>query len=137
MNEAWYPSLDYLKKLFKILKKQYPDLRNVNDMDDFKIKGILDRLKYGLPYRELSFMEKIARYIYDMSNLHPLSDGNKRLAYFSTEIILSKNGYHIIANDDEKVDFMEKISTTNDDYEYKDKIQLIEKWFEQHCKSSD
>lgn len=137
MSIIWYPKISYIKNIFKILKKQFPDLSDVYDMDEQKIKGILDRFEHGMPFQDLNFIKKTARFIYDMSNLHSLSDGNKRLAYFTTEALLMKNGHIIIANDYEKVDFMERISTTNGEDEYEDKIKYIEEWFSRYCRSSD
>lgn len=133
MSEPWFPTISYIENLFRILRQQYPDLCNVYDIDKNIINGILDRLEHGLPFKKLSLIQRAARYIYDMTNLHPFSDGNKRIAYFSTETLLLKNGYKISANNYEKEKFMENISTSSEDDEYDDKIEYTENWLGEHC----
>lgn len=41
---------------------------------------------------------------------HPFESGNKRTALLAMQVFLHRNGYVMIATDDEKVEFMEQVA---------------------------
>ena len=61
---------------------------------------------------------------------HPFIDGNKRTALVTTENVLIDAGYYLNANDNEIVDFMQKIA------EYKCTVKTIDKWIREKAEAT-
>ena len=61
---------------------------------------------------------------------HPFIDGNKRTALVTAENVLRDAGLYVNADDDEIVDFMQKIA------EYKCTVKTIEKWIREKAKAT-
>lgn len=51
--------------------------------------------------RQLDLWLKAVDFLRDLISAHTCSDGNKRLAYLSTESFLEENGFQLILSEDE------------------------------------
>ena len=91
----WYPKFKDIMKIYKNLQDVYEDMEGHVLRNEMGLKGILDKVEYGLPFRETSFIEKVAYLWRDISTEHLFSEGNKRTGWLATRLILRKNGYSI------------------------------------------
>ena len=82
---VWYPSVDLIIEIHCLIMKQYEGRDPPFGINRERIEGIIDRLEHGLPFRNIDFWERTARFIYDMSNLHCFEDGNKRVTQLTLE----------------------------------------------------
>jgi len=118
MSENWYPDFNDIVDVFKKLQNEFKDLRKENLMDERAIKSILNKVKYGLPFKRSDFWEKTAILWHDISYEHHFSNGNKRVGYFAMRLFLKKNGYNLKKiSDDEIIDFCLEIAKGNLDYD--------------------
>ncbi len=69
--------------------------------------------------RELypSIIQKAAALIESLVTNHPFIDGNKRIGYVIMRLYLLDKGYDILANQDDKYDFVMKIAAGKVDFE--------------------
>ena len=92
-------------------------------------EGTLDLLIYKIN-RANDVFKLAALILHRIAAQHPFIDGNKRTALVTAENVLIDAGYYLSANDDEIVDFMQKIA------EYKCTVKTIEKWIREKAKST-
>ncbi|MFX0188729.1 MAG: type II toxin-antitoxin system death-on-curing family toxin [Candidatus Hodarchaeota archaeon] len=117
MKEVWYPDFDDIMEVFRKLLDRFRDLRKENLMDERAIKSILDKVRYGLPFKSSDFWEKVAILWHDISYEHHFSNGNKRVGYFAMRLFLKKNGYKLKKiSDEEKIDYCLEIAKGNMNY---------------------
>lgn len=82
------------------------------------LEGTLDKVKYGFPFKESTFWDRVAILLHDLIVYHYFSDGNKRIGLIMTLVFLEKNGYNFKATDNEKEIFCLEIAQdkkTHDD----------------------
>jgi len=92
-----YPSISLLKYLVDILRKLYPS-DYIKTYRPEALEMILENMKWaGEEYRRKPNIvaAKAVSLLYDIIMLHPLTDGNKRLAVLATVVFLIKNGYYV------------------------------------------
>lgn len=104
---VWIPDLPTVLQVFDLLKTlpECKDLLKATCINTNGIRGVLDKVEFGLPFQNISFWEKSAILINDLISYHYFSDGNKRIGYLMLILFLKKNGYVLIATEDEKVEF--------------------------------
>jgi len=73
-----------------------------------------------------TFVEKAAALIESIITNHPFIDGNKRTGYVLMRLYLMENGLDIIADQDEKYDFVIAIASGDISYE-----QIVD-WIRNH-----
>ena len=103
----WIPDLSTVLQVFDLLKTlpECNDLLKAVCINPNGIKGVLDKVEFGLPFQNISFWEKSAILINDIISFHYFSDGNKRIGFIMLILFLKKNGYVLTATEDEKVEF--------------------------------
>jgi len=103
----WIPDLATVLQVFDILKSlpECKDILEATCINAKGIRGVLDKVEFGLPFREISLWEKSAFLVSDIINYHYFSDGNKRIGFLMLLLFLKKNGYTLKATEDEKVEF--------------------------------
>ena len=126
------PDLPTVLQVFDLLKTlpECKDLINATCINANGIHGVLDKVEFGLPFQNISFWEKSAILINDLISYHYLSDGNKRIGYLMLILFLKKNGYVLIATEDEKVEFALSIAKGIL------KSETIVDWIKEHSSSS-
>lgn len=92
-------------------------------------EGTLDLLVYRVNQANDVFRQA-ALILYTIAAQHPFIDANKRTALVTAENVLRDAGYYLNADDDEIVDFMQKIA------EYKCTVKTIEKWVREKAKAT-
>lgn len=92
-------------------------------------EGTLDLLVYKVN-RANDVFNYAALILHTIAAQHPFIDGNKRTALVTAENVLRDAGYYLNADDDEIVDFMQKIA------EYKCTVKTIEKWIKEKAKAT-
>jgi len=92
-------------------------------------EGTLDLLVYKAN-RINDVFKQAALILYTIAVQHPFMDGNKRTALVTAENVLRDAGYYLNADDDEIVDFMQRIA------EYKCTVKTIEKWIRDKATSA-
>ncbi|TFG18841.1 MAG: type II toxin-antitoxin system death-on-curing family toxin [Promethearchaeota archaeon] len=95
MTQIWYPDFDDIMSLFVKLQQKDSELKDANLMNENAIKSILNKVKYGLPFKKTSFMEKTAILWHDITREHHFSNGNKRMGFWAMSTFLEMNGYHL------------------------------------------
>jgi death-on-curing protein len=97
--------------------------------DQAAIQGALARPQFSVfgsnPYSTKYL--KAAAYLDSFSRNHPFVDGNKRVAYVSAGLFLSKNGILLAARASEAYEFVIDVVCSSPTVEY------IAEWIELHC----
>ncbi len=73
--------------------------------------------------------EEAAALMESLAMNHPFIDGNKRVAFFATDIFLRMNGYYIECDNDKAYEFFDKLFN-----ESQFKFQPLLEWIEKHIK---
>ncbi|MGF1584310.1 MAG: type II toxin-antitoxin system death-on-curing family toxin [Bacteroidales bacterium] len=99
--------------------------------DSGLIESAISRPFQTFDKRELypSIIQKAAALIESLVTNHPFIDGNKRIGYVIMRLYLLDKGYDIIANQDDKYDFVMKIAAGKVDFE------RICNWIENHIQN--
>ena len=74
-----------------------------------------------------SIIEKVAALLESLIKNHPFNDGNKRIGYSISRLILLNNNLDIKASESEKYDFIMQIAENKLEY-----IHILE-WLKIHC----
>ena len=82
--------------------------------DGVRDKGLLESALYRpqTGYYE-DVVEMAAAMFESLINNHPFIDGNKRVAFFSTDVFLRLNGYKILVNSRSAYDFLMELFASN------------------------
>jgi death-on-curing family protein len=130
-NKKWIPTPEFILHVFQELGKipECNDISNAICRDITGIIGVIDKINYGWPgTQNPSIQECAATLIHDIVVYHYFSDGNKRIGFIIFLIFLEKNGYSIIASEDEKVEFTLSIAQDIPSFEE------IQEWITRHWK---
>ena len=90
MSETLYPSVEEVLVLHSLLLTRYGGEPGVRDLG--MLDAALHRPRSGY-YESLS--EQAAALLQSLANNHAFVDGNKRVAFFSTDVFLRLNGYRL------------------------------------------
>lgn len=85
---------------------------------------------FGGEYLYKSIFDKTAALLQSLLKNHPFVDGNKRTALTSAGLFLKKNGYRLINQHKEEVEFAVKVDNGNLT------VEQISKWLKEHSKKS-
>ena len=67
------------------------------------LKSALDRPQNLFAYKKPSTFDLAAAYAFGIARNHPFIDGNKRTALMAAYTFLGRNGYHLIASEENAV----------------------------------
>ena len=81
---------------------------------------------FGGKYLYMSLFDKAAALLQSLLKNHPFVDGNKRTALTSASVFLKKNGYKLINNHKEEVEFTVRVDNGNLT------VEQISKWLKLH-----
>ncbi|MHA1519477.1 MAG: type II toxin-antitoxin system death-on-curing family toxin [Promethearchaeota archaeon] len=86
----WFPSIDFILMVYR---ERIPSISkpliNVQDL-----KGILDKMKFGIPYHETpTIWDRATIFFREIVENHYFIDGNKRIGILVAIIFLNLNGY--------------------------------------------
>ena len=122
------PSPDTIKTIHETFVKQYGV---AGYMSEGMVEGCLERAMTYV-YRFQPFPKlflKAGAILYSFITFHPFGDGNKRTAFETTKIFLRLNGYELIVDTNEGVNFTRAIA----DQRITD-IGEITEWVQSHSK---
>ncbi len=94
----------------KILDIHELIISNFGGLDGVLCQGTIDYLVDQIN-AESDHFRKAALALHIVANCHPFLDGNKRSAFQIAELILSSEGYAIIAKDDEIIHMLLRIAS--------------------------
>ena len=100
-----------------------PGLRDQNLLDSALAQP---KMTVGGKFVHKTIFDKAAAYGFHIRRNHPFVDGNKRVAFVLMDIFLQKNGWEIVANEEEAYLMMMSLATGK-----RTKAQLS-KWLKQH-----
>jgi len=103
----------------------YGGLKSVSDQG--KLESSISEPKTTYGYTE-DIYQTAAAYGYFFCKNHVFGDGNKRVAYTTMRAFLLKNGYDIIATEEEKMEIMLQVAKSQMD---KNGLAV---WLQQHIK---
>lgn len=87
-NAVQYLSLDEVLEIHAVLIDRYGGAEGVRD------KGLLESALYRPKTGYYTDLVEMAAALFEsLMNNHPFVDGNKRVAFFSTDVFLRLNGY--------------------------------------------
>ncbi len=107
-NQVQFLTLDEVLGMHEILIKRYGGASGVRDLG--LLESALFRPTTGY-YKDL--IELAAAMFESLINNHPFIDGNKRVAFFCTDVFLRINGYKLSVQADEAYGFLMKLFETN------------------------
>ncbi len=111
MNSIEYPSLDQVDKLYReIIRKTGGESGYLNRSNlDYILDAVKD-IGERLPRRE-ALIKKAVFLLYNIIQMHPFLNGNKRTAFELTRIFLEANGYRLKSGVQEAFEFVLEISS--------------------------
>jgi len=117
-----------VEQIHKILIDTFGGSHGIRDLS--ALQSALTRPFQTFDNKELysTPIDKAASLIESILNNHPFIDGNKRIGYVLTRLLLLKNGMDIKANHDEKYEFVINIASG------KIRFEEIVSWLEKHSK---
>ena len=129
----WIPDLSFILNTFELMKQipECNDLIKARCISQHGIMGILDKVEFGIPFQENNFFDQAAILCNDLILYHFFSDGNKRIGFLMLVVFLKKNGYILLASDDEKVNFALNIAQSKLNH------KEIKSWIEKKVKKND
>lgn len=81
---------------------------------------------FGGEYLYVSIFDKAAALLQSLLKNHPFVDGNKRTALTSAGLFLKKNGYKLVNQHKEEVDFAVRVDNGNLT------VEQISRWLKEH-----
>ena len=99
-------SIKEIVAIHEILIDHFGGLQGIRDKDS--LEAALSRPLQTFDNKELypSILEKVAALLESLIKNHPFHDGNKRIGYTVSRLILLNNGMDIKASEIEKYDFI-------------------------------
>jgi death-on-curing protein len=84
------------------------------------------KITVGGKYAHKTLFDKAAAYGFHVCMNHPFVDGNKRVAFALMDVFLQKNGWEIVANEEEAYSIMMSLASSK-----LNKVQLAS-WLKDH-----
>ena len=111
-------SIKEIVAIHEILIDHFGGLQGIRDKDS--LEAALNRPLQTFDNKELypSLLEKVAALLESLIKNHPFHDGNKRLGYTVTRLILLNNDMDIEASEVEKYDFIISIAENKVEYSH-------------------
>lgn len=117
-----FPSLEECLELYRTVIEKFGGTEGIRDMG--LLESALYRPQTGY-YESLS--EMAAALMESLLLNHPFVDGNKRVAFFLTEIFLRTNGFKISVSAKAGKKFLEKVITSKND-----RFEMLKNWIEKN-----
>jgi len=117
-----FPIVAEVLAIHEYLIKEFGGKSGLRDLGS--LESALGRLTTGY-YSNIE--EESSALMESLSQNHPFIDGNKRVAFFSTDTFLRMNGHFINCDDDEAYFFFQSLFDTNT-FDYDHLIQ----WLKDH-----
>ena len=108
------------------LLQRYGGKAGVRDRNLLESALAQPRMTMGGKYAHKTIFEKAAAYGFHICMNHPFVDGNKRVAFVLMDIFLQKNGWEIIADEEESYTMMISLASSKST-----KFQLAA-WLKEH-----
>ena len=111
-------SIKEIVAIHEILIDHFGGLQGIRDKDS--LEAALNRPLQTFDNKELypSLLEKVAALLESLIKNHPFHDGNKRLGYTVSRLILLNNDMDIKASEIEKYNFIISIAENKVDYRH-------------------
>ena len=111
-------SIKEIVVIHEILIDHFGGLKGIRDKDS--LEAALNRPLQTFNNKELypSILEKVAALLESLIKNHPFHDGNKRIGYTISRLILLNNGMDIKASEIEKYDFIISIAENKLNYRH-------------------
>lgn len=106
--------------------KRYGGSHGVRDIGLVKSAVARPQTTFDGKYLYISIFDKAAALLQSLLKNHSFVDGNKRTALTSSGLFLWKNGYRLVNNHKEEIEFAIKVDNGNLT------IQQISKWLKEH-----
>jgi len=126
-----YLSLEQILYLHKESIRKFGGTLGTRDMELVKAAIMQPRQSAFGKDAYPTIFDKAAVLLHAITKNHPFLDGNKRTAFISAYILLTVNGYKLIATNQEAIDFMLNIASNS-----KNKIKDISSWLQKHSKKA-
>ena len=88
------------------LLQRYGGLPGLRDRSLLESALAQPRVTFGGKFVHKTLFEKAAAYGFHLSRNHPFVDGNKRVAFVLMDLFLQKNGWEIVADEEEAYSMM-------------------------------
>ena len=106
--------------------KRFGGSYGIQDMGLIESAVARPQATFGGKYLYVSIYDKVASLLQSLLKNHPFVDGNKRTALTSAGLFLWKNGYRLVNNHKEEVEFAVKVDNGNLT------VEQISKWLREH-----
>ncbi len=83
------------------LLQRYGGLPGIRDRNLLESALAQPRITIGGKYAHKTLFDKAAAYGFHVCKNHPFTDGNKRVSFVLMDIFLQKNGWEIVAHEEE------------------------------------
>ena len=95
------------------LLQRYGGKAGIRDRNLLESALAQPKMTVGGKYIHKSLFDKAAAYGYHICMNHPFVDGNKRVAFVLMDIFLQKNGWEIVAEEEESYTLMISLASSN------------------------
>ena len=117
-----FPTISEVLAIHKYLIEEFGGKSGLRDLGS--LESAMGRLTSGY-YNDI--VEEAAAMMESLSQNHPFIDGNKRVAFFTTDTFLRMNGYFIDCDDEEAYSFFQTLFDTN-----KFDFDHLKDWLKKH-----
>ena len=98
--------LDFVLSVHSDLIQRYGGRTGVRDRNLLESALAQPRVTIGRKYAHKTLFDKAAAYGFHLARNHPFVDGNKRVAFVLMDIFLQRNGWEIVAQEEETYSMM-------------------------------
>lgn len=102
---------DIVLALHTDLLRRYGGKAGVRDQNLLESALTQPKITRGGKYAHKTLFDKAAAYGFHVYKNHPFVDGNKRVAFVLMDIFLQKNGWEIVANEEEAYTIMMSLAS--------------------------
>lgn len=107
-NDVQFPSLDEVIEIHRVLLEHFGGAEGIRDV------GLLESALYRPRSGYYTSLDEMAAAMFEsLINNHPFVDGNKRAAFFTTDIFLRLNGYKFQVDAKTAYQFLMDLFKTN------------------------
>jgi death on curing protein len=110
--------------------KRYGGSQGIRDLGLVESAVARPQSGFGGEYLYTNIFDMAAALLQSLLKNHPFVDGNKRTALFSTGIFLKLNGFRLINNGKDEVEFAVRVDNSNLT------LEEISAWLKENCQKS-
>ena len=119
-----FPTIEEVVAIHEIVVSEFGGPQGLRDAGALESALLRPQLGY---YNDL--LEEAAALIESLAMNHPFLDGNKRAAFYSTDVLLRMNGHFIDCDNQDTYDFFMQLFST-----HSFRFGQLHEWMEQHVK---